>query len=319
MSKSKRAFTLIELLVVIAIIAILAAILFPVFAQAKLAAKKAVDLSNLKQMDLAVDMYTNDYDDEWPTLADFDQCGINQYHTSLYGTMSRWSSMEEVGAYIKNTQMMLAPIDSPYTVLDTGSYYGYIAPIPNTRIPAPISYMANGFSNRLINGTHAGGTSPYFAPNVFDYTGPFDPGDYYGGSCTTGTLVTYTTAQSTTSATNPANLILLTGGQVGFATAWYTTPGYNNTETFSGSTADLKWGWDAIDLAEGYWEGTSAPDPNMTKAWHSFNGGSNFAFADGHAKSTPCGSLVTNVIFSGNTFVSAWLNPNYWIIDPPAQ
>jgi prepilin-type N-terminal cleavage/methylation domain-containing protein len=59
----KRAFTLIELLVVIAIIAILAAILFPVFAQAKLAAKKTVSLSNLKQIDLAWQMYGNDYDD----------------------------------------------------------------------------------------------------------------------------------------------------------------------------------------------------------------------------------------------------------------
>jgi len=70
-SSMKRAFTLIELLVVIAIIAILAAILFPVFAQAKVAAKKTADLSNIKQTSLAVLMYANDYDDKiahynWP-------------------------------------------------------------------------------------------------------------------------------------------------------------------------------------------------------------------------------------------------------------
>jgi len=59
----KKAFTLIELLVVIAIIAILAAILFPVFAQAKLAAKGAVTLSNAKQITLAHLIYANDYDD----------------------------------------------------------------------------------------------------------------------------------------------------------------------------------------------------------------------------------------------------------------
>ena len=53
---NKHAFTLIELLVVIAIIAILAAILFPVFAQAKVAAKKTVDLSNVKQLALGVAM-----------------------------------------------------------------------------------------------------------------------------------------------------------------------------------------------------------------------------------------------------------------------
>ena len=61
-----RAFTLIELLVVIAIIAILAAILFPVFAQAKLAAKKTVDLSNLKQIGTGITIYSADADDLYP-------------------------------------------------------------------------------------------------------------------------------------------------------------------------------------------------------------------------------------------------------------
>ena len=62
----KRAFTLIELLVVIAIIAILAAILFPVFAQAKAAAKASVCLSNVKQMNLGMTMYAIDADDVLP-------------------------------------------------------------------------------------------------------------------------------------------------------------------------------------------------------------------------------------------------------------
>jgi len=62
----RKAFTLIELLVVIAIIAILAAILFPVFAQAKLAAKKTAALSGTKQLGLAVIMYDGDYDGQFP-------------------------------------------------------------------------------------------------------------------------------------------------------------------------------------------------------------------------------------------------------------
>jgi len=65
----RRGFTLIELLVVIAIIAILAAILFPVFAKAREAARKTVCLSNYKQLGLCFLMYTEDYDETLPDAA----------------------------------------------------------------------------------------------------------------------------------------------------------------------------------------------------------------------------------------------------------
>ncbi|MEP6756569.1 MAG: DUF1559 domain-containing protein, partial [Chthonomonadales bacterium] len=68
MKNVRRGFTLIELLVVIAIIAILAAILFPVFAKAREAARKATCLSNLKQIGLATLMYVQDYDEQFPWL-----------------------------------------------------------------------------------------------------------------------------------------------------------------------------------------------------------------------------------------------------------
>jgi prepilin-type N-terminal cleavage/methylation domain-containing protein len=94
----KRAFTLIELLVVIAIIAILAAILFPVFAQAKLAAKKTSDLSNVKQLMLGVQMYGGDADDTYPFC---------------WGWNSEWKPWhQQVDPYIKNLQIWKSPVDN---------------------------------------------------------------------------------------------------------------------------------------------------------------------------------------------------------------
>ena len=79
-----KAFTLIELLVVIAIIAILAAILFPVFAQAKAAAKKTACLSGAKQVALGSIMYSADYDDMFSTQ------GYSVFSGSIYEYHSWW-------------------------------------------------------------------------------------------------------------------------------------------------------------------------------------------------------------------------------------
>ena len=66
MLRTRHGFTLIELLVVIAIIAILAAILFPVFARARAKAKQSSCLNNVKQLSLGYQMYMSDYDEKFP-------------------------------------------------------------------------------------------------------------------------------------------------------------------------------------------------------------------------------------------------------------
>jgi len=101
-----RAFTLIELLVVIAIIAILAAILFPVFAQAKMMAKKSQAISNDKQAGAAVAMYSTDYD--------------GGYMLSNSGSINGpgWGfgppdtvPLQQMAPYIKNTRISVDPMD----------------------------------------------------------------------------------------------------------------------------------------------------------------------------------------------------------------
>ncbi len=100
MHRSRNAFTLIELLVVIAIIAILAAILFPVFAQAREKARQTACLSNLKQIGTGVMMYVQDYDETYPiTIYNTSNIRINRQNT--------WRS--QIHPYVKNTQIFVCP------------------------------------------------------------------------------------------------------------------------------------------------------------------------------------------------------------------
>src|SRR4051812_3264297 len=106
MNRRLNAFTLIELLVVIAIIAILAAILFPVFAQAKNAAKKATCISNLKQLSLAVLMYANDYDDNIVGYTFLGPGGFDVAHwygKVITGSTAYDATQGTLSPYIKNT------------------------------------------------------------------------------------------------------------------------------------------------------------------------------------------------------------------------
>ena len=118
-----KGFTLIELLVVIAIIAILAAILFPVFAQAREKARQASCLSNTKQMGTALMLYIDDYDETVPPVEDTSipmwgttdatyktYPGAKWYWTDwLQGGEGCWSWMDCIFPYVKNVNMYECP------------------------------------------------------------------------------------------------------------------------------------------------------------------------------------------------------------------
>ncbi|MEN6303841.1 MAG: DUF1559 domain-containing protein [Armatimonadia bacterium] len=119
----RRGFTLIELLVVIAIIAILAAILFPVFAKAREKARQSSCLSNLKQLTLACVSYAQDYDEQLP-WEELDTNGSGAFDSGD----TTWRSM--VYPYTRNAQIFFCPSDrSPSGTAYTGGAgdYGTVA------------------------------------------------------------------------------------------------------------------------------------------------------------------------------------------------
>jgi prepilin-type N-terminal cleavage/methylation domain-containing protein len=124
--QQKKAFTLIELLVVIAIIAILAAILFPVFAQARSKARQASGLSNIKQVALAIYMYTQDYDEQfpragWECQTNADDAGIPVGSRNACGG-TNWQNVTQ--PYTKNAAIYVSPGDSTSSTSSIGTDWG---------------------------------------------------------------------------------------------------------------------------------------------------------------------------------------------------
>jgi prepilin-type N-terminal cleavage/methylation domain-containing protein/prepilin-type processing-associated H-X9-DG protein len=133
----KSGFTLIELLVVIAIIAILAAILFPVFGRARENARRASCQSNMKQIGLGILQYTQDYDEKYPQAYWYknDSNGNDGY--------VQWSGM--IQPYVKSEQLFVCPSDVNGGMPPTNPYDETRSATPNGRDwQAPrISYSAN--------------------------------------------------------------------------------------------------------------------------------------------------------------------------------
>lgn len=194
----KRAFTLIELLVVIAIIAILAAILFPVFAQAKLAAKQTKSLNNHKQSGLGNLIYTADYDDFFPLSHRFEAA-----NTALFG-ISTWQV--DVQPYLKSWDVLLHPLNPPLpsdpalAVWQRNLHFGVFARAAITT-PGASHYQAfaSGWSNAI------GGTLPR-------YEGIFGLGTSPTNSVWTNATTTAVPSLSTTQIENVSGTVLVAEG-----------------------------------------------------------------------------------------------------------
>jgi prepilin-type N-terminal cleavage/methylation domain-containing protein len=135
----KKGFTLIELLVVIAIIAILAAILFPVFATAREKARQASCINNEKQIGLAMVQYVQDYDERWPTFI--------RGNTFVGGQYYAWEYM--IYPYLKSAAVFKCP-----SVKNLAGFQSQLSP-PSFPLLTAITAAISTVSMRKLDTTMA--------------------------------------------------------------------------------------------------------------------------------------------------------------------
>lgn len=274
----KRAFTLIELLVVIAIIAILAAILFPVFAQAKMAAKKSSDLSNMKQIGTAIQLYLNDNDDT------YSQAYWYANNNDSSGGYNQWSGVLQ--PYVKNLQIFVSPGDKLGGLAPTnfiGNNRGFGAPAGQTaQYPtiqdnqAPrLSYTVNSLlmprKRRTVDPMNVVSTNVVDDPSGTILIAPMTdvPACMNGSSVASGAA--FKTHRST-------NAILLTDNGLPFAGEAATEIGLSNYWAISVTRAEAD-----IKSCESGTPATGLSHITYTSPKR-FGNGANYAMADTSAK-----------------------------------
>ncbi len=169
----RHGFTLIELLVVIAIIAILAAILFPVFAKAREKARQSSCMNNTKQLAIACAQYAQDYDESVPWYVD----------TSYQFALMAW--YEIVQPYVKNRQVLYCPSRTSYgQQTDYGVNYPNVSGVGNSKKLAQLEFpsetcFATETENQDVNGWT--GAALYLCYSPFTYSlGSVSWAYYYG-------------------------------------------------------------------------------------------------------------------------------------------
>jgi len=275
--KSQSGFTLIELLVVIAIIAILAAILFPVFAQAREKARQASCLSNEKQIGLALLMYVQDYDEQFPSGSKLSYPnGPGSINPIEYGV--GWAG--QVYPYTKNAQILKCPDDSTASVNATGGKAALY----------PVSYVYN--RNIAINSADAALNAPASTVALAEVKGVqanVIAGDEYGVSTAPPAALTY--SASGDGLVNLASII--TTGLASFSAVYETgiMGGYSCSGT--GPTAPACFYFDQANN----WSGRHTS-------------GAIYFLADGHAKYFRPGSVSPGLNALDSSNVEDTVNHN---------